>query len=174
MIEARIAFIDFEASSLSTNSWPIEAGWALIDHNQQIHSDSVLIRPDPSWPLEDWAAESAAIHQIDITELHKNGVTPLEAHYRLLGALSSRLIYSDAPRHDRQWLARLTEAAGAAASPLKIMPVGLLFQSNKLDEMLYDRKYRKLIKGRKHRAESDAVGWAQLYLDCFGGLGSCN
>lgn len=169
----RIAFLDFEASSLSSNSWPIEVGWAVVDQNCRIQSNSALIQPHPQWPLDDWDPKSAAIHKIELASLHQHGVSPREAYTKLTDGLRRRLVYSDAPQHDQHWLMRLQDAAGAHDALPSIMPVGLLFQSTFLDEVLFDRKYRKLIKGRTHRAESDAMGWAQLYVDCYYKLNSC-
>ena len=43
-------FLDFEASSLSKDSYPIEVGWAGEDGSTEAH----LIRPAPDWT--DWDA----------------------------------------------------------------------------------------------------------------------
>lgn len=48
-----LMFLDFEASSLSSRSWPIEIGLAWFGHDGAIMSEGRLIRPDPSWPMED-------------------------------------------------------------------------------------------------------------------------
>lgn len=162
----RIGFLDFEASSLSENSWPIEAGWALVDADGGIASDGFLIRPASDWPLDDWNLESAAVHGIDLDEVTADGMDAVSAYQKLYEVLSGCLVYSDEPKYETRWLECLRRSAGDERPSLRVMPVGLLFQSSFLDEMLYDKKYRALIQGKVHRAKADAKGWAQLYADC--------
>ena len=45
---SRVAFIEFEASSLNSGSVPIEVGWVLADGTGESH----LICPAPGWT--DW------------------------------------------------------------------------------------------------------------------------
>lgn len=52
-------FLDFEASSLSDRSYPIEVAWVFQDGRSETH----VIAPAPSW--EDWGAASEAIHGIE-------------------------------------------------------------------------------------------------------------
>lgn len=167
MAEIKVGFLDFEASSLSDNSWPIEMGWALVGSDGLVESDGCLIRPAADWSLGDWSLESAAIHGIDLDDVISGGIDAVTAYRKLYGALSGSLVYSDAPKYEARWLERLRQCAGDDRPALRVMPVGLLFQSTLLDEMLFDKKYRKLIRGKVHRAKADAEGWAQLYADCI-------
>ena len=61
-------YIDFEASSLSRESWPIEIGMAWIE-GPGVQLWSTLIRPDVSWDLDDWSLRSAEVHNIPYDEL---------------------------------------------------------------------------------------------------------
>ncbi len=61
-------FIDFEASSLSEDSWPIEVGISWIEGGR-VATHSRLIRPRPDWFEDDWDVESAKVHRIPRSEL---------------------------------------------------------------------------------------------------------
>ena len=54
----KIAFLDFEASSLGKQGYPIEVAWVLSNGEEESH----LIRPDPTWT--DWDLKAEAIHGI--------------------------------------------------------------------------------------------------------------
>jgi hypothetical protein len=49
-------FLDFEASSLSDRSYPVEVAWVFQDGRSESH----LIRPATEWT--DWDDEAEAIH----------------------------------------------------------------------------------------------------------------
>jgi len=101
-----LVFVDFEASSLSSRSYPIEVGcaWITDDHVVRVAD---LIRPDPTWP-RDWSAESAAVHGIRRRELAH--AEPAVSAARRYGALlTGPTIVSDAPEFDAHWLGRLLE-----------------------------------------------------------------
>lgn len=51
-------FIDFEASSLSDRSYPVEVAWVFQDGRSESH----LIAPAPEWT--DWDERAEAIHGI--------------------------------------------------------------------------------------------------------------
>lgn len=90
----RVAFLDFEASSLDAEGWPIEVGLSWIDESQEIQTFNTLIRPAPEWPEHAWSPASAAVRGI-----------PGEHHHRMViwdGGTSRRPIFfvraSDAVR----------------------------------------------------------------------------
>lgn len=105
------AVVDFEASSLSDESWPIEAGVAWLTPEGRVQSWSSLIRPADSWPELDWSEEAAAVHGIDRMALQD--ALPFEqVAEALLHKIAGRRLVADAPDHDRAWMNRLLEAAG--------------------------------------------------------------
>ncbi|MBU2359980.1 MAG: hypothetical protein KKB02_13795 [Alphaproteobacteria bacterium] len=61
-------FVDFEASSLDADSWPIEVGVAWISDGT-VHSWSSLIRPETHWKRSAWSAASAQVHGITLSDL---------------------------------------------------------------------------------------------------------
>ena len=107
-----IGFIDFEASGLGARSWPIEVGWGLPDRDP----DSVLITPDPRWPMEAWDPNAQALHGLTPDQLREFGVSPREACRRLDAALAGRHVYSDAPDYDATWLGVLYQTAAMRPS----------------------------------------------------------
>ncbi|MEX5600408.1 exonuclease domain-containing protein [Pseudophaeobacter sp. C1-32P7] len=98
-------FIDFEASSLSPASWPIEVGIARVDQGKVL-VDSKLIRPHQTWSMSEWHEDSAAIHGISLDELAD--AEPAEDVARWLAdGIAGELVLSDAPEFDQRWLDRL-------------------------------------------------------------------
>jgi DNA polymerase III epsilon subunit-like protein len=59
----KVVCIDIEASSLATNSSPIEIGVAWIS-DMEIKVRASLIRPRPAWSQSAWSPQSAAIHGV--------------------------------------------------------------------------------------------------------------
>jgi hypothetical protein len=102
----RLAFLDFEASSISSESYPIEVGWVFEDGS----GEGFLIRPEPGWT--DWSTGAQAIHGIARATLLREGVPAMVAAERALQALRNRLVVSDAPSAEQLWLDRLAEAVG--------------------------------------------------------------
>ena len=62
-----LVFLDFEASSLSDKSYPVEVGWVWEDGTEEAH----LIRPAPHWT--DWDMKAQEIHGIPRAELEQTG-----------------------------------------------------------------------------------------------------
>lgn len=106
----KYAILDFEASSLSRASWPIEIGLSWLD-GDRVQTWSSLIQPAPTWDLSDWSTQSAAIHGIPFSEL-SSAPLPAQVTEALLNMLGARKLVSDAPEFETRWLARLMEAAG--------------------------------------------------------------
>lgn len=100
------AFLDFEASSLSDGSYPIEAGWVLEDGTGEAH----LIRPAPGWT--DWDARAAAVHGITREQLQQEGEPHGAVCDRLLALFEQCTVLASAPSWDGHWLSMLLRAAG--------------------------------------------------------------
>lgn len=102
-------FVDFEASSLAMNSWPIEIGVAWITEDLKIRAEGHLIRPEPSWEREAWSSESAAVHGIAFESLEA-GVPAREVCAWFADLSAGCILASDAPEFDKRWLDGLLEA----------------------------------------------------------------
>ena len=158
----RFAFLDFEASSLHLDSWPIEVGLSWIDHNLEVQTFESLIRPEPDWSEDAWSQSSALVHNIPRRDLD-TAPDARSVAGNLLEALHGRLALSDAPQFEQHWLNQLFLAAGvtdhvqiedfeattlAAFSPLAL-------------DYLYERLER--IKA-PHRAGADSARFAKGWL----------
>lgn len=95
-------FIDFEASSLSNASWPIEVGLAWLD-GKRVITHSRLIHPRAKWPESDWHAKSEAVHNIPRRALDHADPADVIAAW-LLETIGQRMLVSDAPTFDQKWL----------------------------------------------------------------------
>jgi DNA polymerase III subunit epsilon len=158
---SRMMFIDFEASSLSDESWPIEIGLAWFDENQKIRSAARLIRPDPSWDRDDWADKSAEIHKIPFSELKKAEPARDVARWAAQHIGFNRL-FSDAPSFDGFWMRRLMDTISQGED----------FEIFSLHEEAYEvfegPAFSMFHKARAnahapHRADADAAGLAQAW-----------
>jgi hypothetical protein len=108
-------FLDFEASSLAQDSYPIEVGWVFEDGRG---GEAHLIRPAPAWT--DWDASAEAIHHIPRSRLEAEGEPHEAVAARMLEALSAHVVYASAPSWDGKWLSTLLRAAGLPRHALRL------------------------------------------------------
>jgi hypothetical protein len=94
-------FLDFEASSLDSGSFPIEIGWV----DQAGHGESYLICPETDWT--DWSLESQKIHGISRPTLWQLGKPASFVGRRALAVLKGNILVSDNPTFERYWLSML-------------------------------------------------------------------
>jgi len=108
-----ITIVDFEASGLEQQSYPIQVAWNIGEEVM-----SYLINPESTSGWAWWSKEAEAIHGIprDFLVEHGRDVTEVAAimHQQLAGWL----VYSDAVSFDAFWYRRLFEAAGLDAEHL--------------------------------------------------------
>ncbi len=149
---ARIAFIDFEASGLGPFSWPIEVGWSFEDGV----TESVLISPSPQWPMEAWDEKAERLHGITPRMLADLGADAAEACERLDAALAGRAVYSDAPDWDSFWMLRLYQAAGRRCDIRLRDFAGLMPPLSPADKARLLQQADRLAP-RRHRAAEDAL-----------------
>ena len=107
-------FLDFEASSLSKDSYPIEVGWTGEDGSAENH----LIRPAPGW--SDWDATAEAVHRITHEQLVADGEPHRQVARRALEALKPHEVFVSAPSWDGKWMSVLLRAAGIPRHALKL------------------------------------------------------
>ncbi len=99
-------FMDFEASGLTQDSYPVEVAWVFEDGRQESH----LIRPAPGWTA--WSASGEETHRISRAVLEEKGEPAEAVARRLVEALSGHDLYASAPEWDGKWLGDLIEAGG--------------------------------------------------------------
>lgn len=110
----RIVFLDFEASSLRKQSWPVEVAWVCDDD----HAESYLLRPAPAWT--DWAESAQRIHGITRNRLLEEGTPHDVVANRMVEQLTGCALYATAPSWDGKWLSVLLRAAGLPRHALRL------------------------------------------------------
>ena len=107
-------FLDFEASSLSDSSYPVEVGWVCEDGREAEH----LIRPAPDWT--EWDAAAEAVHGITREQLLREG-TPVDVVCdRLVEVFEGNVVHASAPSWDGHWLSMLLRAGGRPRHLLRL------------------------------------------------------
>ena len=109
------AALDFEASSLAQDSWPIEVGLSWLK-NGDVRTWSSLIRPAPDWCFSAWSSQSADVHGITHDALRDASAAP-EVVDEFFKILDGKSLVSDAPEFDAGWLSRLLQAGGCDTVP---------------------------------------------------------
>jgi DNA polymerase-3 subunit epsilon len=155
-------FLDFEASSLDPNSWPIELGVSWITSDLKVETYANLIKPSPDWFEDAWSPVSAEVHNIPRRDL--DTAPDLEVVARdFLTILGDRIALSDAPAFERHWLETLLETAQLVntvqiqdfdATTFKTFPKTAL-----------DHIFERLMRGQtKHRAGDDSAKMAHAWV----------
>lgn len=109
-----IVFLDFEASSLSDDSYPIEVAWAAEDGSTEQH----LIRPAPAWT--DWSPAAERVHGINRETLLAEGEPHDEVARRTFETLSPHEVFVTAPSWDGKWMSVLLRSAGLPRHALRL------------------------------------------------------
>lgn len=143
---ADLCFCDFEASSLSSESYPISFGW----HSQSLRGQ-LYILPQDDWV--DWDSKSEELHGITRELLVEHGISARLVAQKLNSSLSGRVLVSDCARFDSMWLRRLYGAAGLQPS-FKLIDVEELSHLTESD-LVWIMRY--VSERSVHGAYSDAV-----------------
>ncbi|HEY4031575.1 MAG TPA: hypothetical protein VGM25_14615 [Caulobacteraceae bacterium] len=168
-------FLDFEASSLSKDSYPIEVGWAGEDGGEETH----LIRPAPDWT--DWDASAEAIHHIGRDQLLAEGEPHEQVARRMLEVLGPHDVYATAPSWDGMWLSKLLRAAGLPRHALRLHeadeahvggvvevlgadPADPFARAEALD-LLFEARARLQAAPPAHRALADALQERAVFFE---------
>lgn len=151
-----LVVMDFEASALSLDSFPIEVGIAVMfAPSGAITSWASLIRPDPAWPLDaQWDPYAERLHGISRWDL-REGLTPHAA----VTALNSRIppgatVWCDGGHYDLRWMERLAAAAGIEPS-FMLRDLSAAWAGN----VVLVERFRSALaqEHRPHRAGPDAA-----------------
>lgn len=162
--------LDFEASGLSADSYPIEVGVCLWrSPADPLEGWSTLIRPTGDWLRDgEWSVASQTIHGIDRGDLD-GGLTPTDTVSildSLLDCAHDRTVWVDGGPFDLHWAKRL---AAASSAPLR-MKIG---DFDALAGRLGPDGYRDLVKfidrsPIPHRARADAERMVQAIAHGLG------
>ena len=168
-------FLDFEASSLNADGFPVEVAWVFEDGRSESH----LIRPAPGWT--DWDGEAEAVHGVSREQLAEEGADHADVAARMLEQLSGHALYVTAPSWDGQWLSLLLRAAGLPRHALRLRKSDLAHREAALDILevigvgedaealaaaLIDQARGNVLPERPvHRALADAEAERQVCLE---------
>ncbi len=101
-------FVSFEASSLSSESWPIEVGIARL-YGDRVMQASCLIRPRKAWPWDDWSFERQRLHGIRLKALRSARPAAEVADWLERELVGRKLVCGNA-FFDQWWLDQLVGA----------------------------------------------------------------
>jgi hypothetical protein len=107
-------FLDFEASSLSDDSFPVEVAWIFEDGR----SRSSLLRPIAEWT--DWSVEAERIHGLSRARLEAEGAPVDQIAREMVETLTGHRLYASAPSWDGKWLSVLLRGAGLPRHALRL------------------------------------------------------
>jgi hypothetical protein len=176
----KIAFLDFEASSLGKQGYPIEVAWALSSGEEESH----LIRPDPTWT--DWDLKAETIHGLSRERLQTEGQPVADVARRMMSALAGYALYATAPSWDGKWLSRLLRTAGLPRHALRLEDTETIHRQTMREVLLemsipaelHDELMKKVLSQAErkddelgpaeHRALADARREQRLWLDIRG------
>jgi hypothetical protein len=135
-------FIDFEASGIAPDSYPIEVAVVFTGGEYQ-----ALIQPASYW--DHWSYDAQDMHQITREQLVNEGTPAIQVAERMNHLFDGKTLCSDNPA-DCFWLDVLYEAAGIDPT-FEVKPIESFVGREAASEIL------KLLPVRKgHRALQDA------------------
>ena len=142
--------IDFEASGLSSESYPIEVGLVLQD-GTIYHS---LIRPIESW--KHWSDKAEKIHGIRKSDIQRYGKNVTHVCLELNRICGRQTLFSDCWVKDSDWVNKLFEA-GAVERTFRLSPIEYCVPDSGLENWGYEKRdVAKEEEMPMHRALSDA------------------
>ncbi len=97
--------LDFEASSLWIESWPIEAGVTWFEQSKP-NTWSSLIKPAPHWNKQDFNVFYSATHRLSLKDL-RDAPEATQVALTLISHIAGRTVVSDQPDYIQHWLAKL-------------------------------------------------------------------
>jgi hypothetical protein len=136
-------FIDFEASGIAPNSYPIEV--AVVSSETSFSS---LIKPARYWTR--WSFDAQDMHGLTQGQLHQEGDTAHVVAKHMNQLFSGQVLCSDSPQ-DGFWLDVLYEAADLMPT-FELKPLEMLVGREAASDI-----YCLLPTTRRHRALHDAT-----------------
>jgi hypothetical protein len=142
-VERPSFFIDFEASGIAPDSYPIEV--AVVSSETSFSS---LIKPARYWTH--WSFDAQDMHGLTQDQLHQEGDTPVAVARIMNQLFSGQVLCSDSPQ-DVFWLDVLYEAADLKPT-FELKPLEVFVGREAASDI-----YRLLPTTRQHRALNDAT-----------------
>lgn len=143
--------IDFEASGLSSSSFPIEVGVVL----ENGHCYESLICPVHEW--HHWDPDAENLHGIPRQSLETDGHTAFQVCNMLNQICQGRTFYTDCWVHDYAWLMKLYMTSGIQAA-FQCSPIERLLSDIEMQEWRCRKAdIAKALALQEHRALNDAL-----------------
>lgn len=142
-MECPAFFIDFEASGIAPDSYPIEV--AVVSSEASFNS---LIKPARYWTH--WSFDAQDMHGLRQDQLRRQGDTPVAVARHMNQLFSGQVLCSDSPQ-DTFWLDVLFEAADLAPT-FELKPLEVFVGRQAASDI-----YRLLPTTKHHRALQDAT-----------------
>lgn len=136
-------FIDFEASGIAPDSYPIEV--AVVSAETSFNS---LIKPARYWTH--WSFDAQDMHGLTQDQLHQEGDTPVAVARNMNQLFSGQVLCSDSPQ-DVFWVDVLYEAADLIPT-FELKPLEVFVGREAASDI-----YRLLPTTGQHRALNDAT-----------------
>lgn len=136
-------FIDFEASGMAPDSYPIEVAVVSCET-----SFSSFIKPARYWTH--WSFDAQDMHGLTQNQLHQEGDTPVAVARNMNQLFAGQVLCSDSPQ-DSFWLDVLFEAADLMPT-FELKPLEVFVGREAASDI-----YRRLPTTRHHRAFHDAT-----------------
>lgn len=162
-------FLDFEASSLSWDSYPIEIAWGSSTKNIK----SYLISPKSIKEWTDWNDEAQKLHGIERTMLLEKGIEPAIICNEFEQSVKGAEIYTDNPCWDAMWLYKLFFFSGRDIPPVDIKHFDELLSSivcpnieNRVKGLYICLKLKSKVSNEmkiKHKASADVEYLIKTY-----------
>ena len=150
-----LVVMDFEASALTLDSYPIEVGVAIATTpSSSIETWSSLIASAPDWDhTSHWDPDAERIHGISRWDL-RQGKTAREVMLVLIGLVGTNTqVWCDGGHYDAHWLQTLAQAAGFQRH-FELCDIGAAIR---IDRLAFGRYLEALNKSvAPHRAGPDA------------------
>jgi hypothetical protein len=156
--ERPLLFLDFEASSLTPGSWPVEIGYAWIEAGR-VRSRATLIAPRTDWSMDDWSEVSARVHGIPLAAIRAGA--PADVVAGETDRFAEFEVVSENPAWEQRWLDRLR----AGRRPrIEVRPIRAALRE-RLDDAAAGAVVQALFRSAApHRAGPDAERLARAWL----------
>jgi exonuclease len=107
-LNGELLFIDFEASSLNPDSYPIEVAWSNQDGTRESH----LINPYSVEGWRDWSKSSQSIHGLSRSRLSQEGKPASSVAERMNEVLKGKILLTNCVEYDLDWCKKLFKSTG--------------------------------------------------------------
>jgi len=158
-------FIDFEASGLGLDSYPLEVAWSYPDGTIESH----LIQPECTW--RSWSKEAEKLHGLSWIECMFQGTPPRKLMKILSNIFDERTpVYCDGGALDKMWLEEIYlsgfDNPNFYLFDTRELLMGLIDNQEDIYEQL--KKESRDYIGKRHRAGPDVAFQVEFYKRCQG------